>query len=126
MKLVFGGAIRRERIYPFRPVRFYGVHVEWKNVEKRNPLPSNETRAFTDLSERMNAFPTHILEHIRSNEPCKFQFVGMFRRERIYPFRPVRFYGVHVEWKNVEKGDLLPSNKPRMFTHLSERINCIV
>ncbi len=31
----------------------------------------------------------------------KLEFVEMFRRERIYPFRPVTFLLGHVEWKNV-------------------------
>ena len=33
--------------------------LEWNNVGKsRNPLPSNELRMFTDVSERINPFLT--------------------------------------------------------------------
>ena len=35
------------------------VHVEWKNVENWDLLPSNEPWMFTDVSERMNPFPTN-------------------------------------------------------------------
>ena len=72
--MVFGGAIRRERIYPFRPVRFYGVHVEWKNVENWDPFPSNKPWVVTDVSERINPFPTNTLEDIPFNKLVKFQF----------------------------------------------------
>ena len=49
------------------------MHVEWKNVGNWDPLPSNKPWVVTDVSERINPFPTNTLEDIPSNEPCKFQ-----------------------------------------------------
>ncbi len=66
---------RREQIYPFRSITFYGLHIEWKNVENWDPLPSNEPRMFTDVSERINPFPTNTLESIPLGELAKLQFV---------------------------------------------------
>ena len=42
-------------------VTFLLEYVEWKNVENGNPLPSNEPRMFTNVSERINPFPTKYL-----------------------------------------------------------------
>ena len=77
-KLEFAEVIRRERIYPFRLVTFlWGVR--WiKKCWERNPLPSNELRMFTDLSERINPFPTNTLEDIPFNDPVKFQFACLW------------------------------------------------
>ena len=44
-----------------------------KMLEKnRNPLPSNEPRMFTDVSERMNPFPTQNVTFFRFNNPRRF------------------------------------------------------
>ena len=72
--MVFGGAIRRECIYAFRPVTFLSGYDEWKSVENRDPFPSNKPWVVTDVSERINPFPTNTLEDIPSNEPAKFLF----------------------------------------------------
>ena len=37
-------------------------------------FPFNEPRMFIHLSERINPFPTHTLEHIPLGELAKFQF----------------------------------------------------
>ena len=55
-------------------VTFLLGYVEWKNVEKMNPLPSNGPWMVTDVSERMNAFPTHTLNHFQFNKLAKLQF----------------------------------------------------
>ncbi len=55
-------------------VTFLLGYVEWKNVEKMNPLPSNGPWMVTDVSERMNAFPTHTLNHFQFNKLAKFRF----------------------------------------------------
>ena len=55
--------------------KFLSRYVEWIIVGKNwNPLPTNEPRMFTDLSERINPFPTHTLEGIPFNKLAKFQF----------------------------------------------------
>ena len=43
---------------------------------KIDPLPSNEPQMFNDVSERINPFPTHMLEHV----PCKSaHYIPIFR-----------------------------------------------
>ena len=75
-KLEFAEVIRRERIYPFRLVTFLWGARWIKKCWERNPLPSNEPRMFTDLSERINPFPTNTLEDVPFNEPAKLQFAA--------------------------------------------------
>ena len=43
-----------------------------------NPLPFNGPWMLTDVSERMNAFPTHTLAHIPLGELAKHQLNGQY------------------------------------------------
>ena len=65
---------------------------------KKNPFPSNETRMFIHLSERINPFPTHTLEHIPLDELAKFQF-PQSNIQIVNPYdlgRPLLIEGLHL------------------------------
>ena len=83
------------------------MHIEWKNVEKRNSLPSNEPWMFIDVSERINPFPTHNtnllgmlyfndrwIEALQGGQKCKITFVNLHKvfENRLFLF--VHFQGL--------------------------------
>ena len=80
-------------------VTFLSGYVEWKNVENWDPLTPNERWMLTDVSERINAFPTHTLEHIPLDEPAKFQLAASraeadLHKKSLHPGWMERFFEV--------------------------------
>ena len=65
--------LRRECIYAFRLGNIF-IEVCWMdNCRKKwNPLPTNESRLFTDVSEGLNPFPTQSTTFFWFNNPQWF------------------------------------------------------
>ena len=84
-KLEFAEVIRRERIYPFRNAGEHPRLVEQEMVRQHRMAYPTFSIQYTpnknvSAAERMNPFPTHTLEHIPFNEPCKFQLIFLQRK----------------------------------------------